>query len=391
MLNILFFHNNEILPTKGGISRITYNLMSSLRKYSINTYALARKRLEEGNDVDFQYFLPSIDLSDPANVTYVKELLDKLHATVVINQFAIAEGSVCFLHKVKQQVSSLKIISCLHNSVLTQFYNYPFQIEHRLKERHGEIVFKMLSLKFCRNIFRLYGIHSRRRQYNDLVSMSDKVVLLSPGHKQELMDVISIFSGNKVLYIPNCIGYGGAVHSKKENIVLWIGTVDTTVKRIDFMLDVWNRFLEEQNNWNLFVLGDGPALQWAKERSKADKIANIFFEGRVQPESYYERAKISCITSSHEAFPMVVLESLRYGVVPIVNNSYPSASYLIEDGVNGRLCEMFNRRKCCRILNEMTSNEFLLEKMSKQAQESVKPFYADEICKEWLKVFESLQ
>lgn len=390
MDNVLFFHGNEIRPTKGGVSRITYNLIFALRKYGISTYALGQRKIGSEKAADFQYFLPSFNLSDPTNVTYVKELLEKLHVRVIINQFAIMEGSVRFLNEVRRQVSDVKIISCLHNSVLTQFYNYPFQIEHKLKENHLGLVFSILSLKVCRKMFRLYGIHCKRRQYNDLVSMSDKVIMLSPGHKEELMNVVSIPFGDKISYIPNCVEARETMHSNKENIILWIGTVDTTVKRIDFMLDVWRQFSKGQNNWNLFILGDGPALRWAKEKSKADKMTNIYFEGRVHPESYYERAKLSCVTSSHESFSMVILESLQYGVVPVVNNSYPSASYLIENGENGYLCEMFNRREYCHILNEVTSDESLLYRMSEKARESVKSFYTDKICKEWIKVFQSL-
>lgn len=391
-MTILFFHLNGIQPNNGGISRITYNLINEFSHIGIAAYALGLKTKDEIEYEKWQYFLPLRELESKENKDCLLSLINKLKVDVIVNQAALDHHAVCFIDEVHQINKKVKIISCIHNSVLTQIKNYPFQIESKLCESHKTFIFKALSLKITRYALELYGILSRHSQYLKMLESSDKVVMLSPGHRKELVKMLCGRYGKKIAYIPNCIlnVSNEEVFEEKENLVLWVGTVDRSVKRIDFILDVWEQFWLVNKGWKLLVLGDGPALEWAKKQVKKRNLQTVDFLGRVNPEPYYRKAKISCVTSSHESFSMVILESFSAGVVPIVNNSFPSASYLIKNAYNGRLANEFDRKSFLKCLQETTSSKETLNAMAHNALLSAKKYTAGEISKMWIELFQKL-
>lgn len=152
------------------------------------------------------------------------------------------------------------------------------------------------------------------------------------------------------------------------------------------MLEVWHLFSETNTDWYLYILGDGPDLNWAKNYVAHNNIRNIFFEGRVDPVEYYKKAKISCITSSYESFSMVIVESFKYGVVPIVNNSFPSASYLVDNENNGLLVKKFSKKSFLLALRELTSSQSKIEKMRLRGLKSALMYSTDVVGEKWLQL-----
>ena len=301
-------------------------------------------------------------------------------------------ADVLFTSGLKEDFPNLKIILCIHNPVLNQIVNYPYLKEFFLRKHHLSFLFNLLSCPKLEPIYKRAGIMIRRKQYSSILTQNgDKIVMLSPGHMQELIDVIGEDNADKVIFIPNCIDLSGNYNNiSKENMILWVGAVGTSIKRIDYMLEIWKLFSKKDSSWNLYILGEGSGLGWAKDYAQKNNLKNIFFTGRCNPEEYYKRAKISCVTSSYESFSMVVLESLKYGVVPIVNNSFPSASYLVKDGVNGFLPKKFDKSEFLNALQKVTSSDDLWKAMSKNSIKSARKFSTDNVGREWLKLFDEL-
>lgn len=390
-MNIVFFHQNGINPKAGGISRITYNLITELnRRKGINIYALGLLTNEELEYPQWQFFLPAKNLDTEANIRYIAAFMEEKNIDILVNQAALNLKTAYFLAKVHSRCLGVKIVSCIHNSVLTQIKNYSFQIEHRLLSKNKKIAFKILSNGLSRILLEFISVVMRHKQYVKLVQCSDKVVMLCPGHCKEMRRMLWGRFSQKVDYIPNCIIDIDQRVLPKENIVLWIGTVDLSVKRIDYMLDIWKQFEGKKDGWKLLVLGDGPALNWAKKQVEISGLRRVEFLGRVAPDPYYKRARISCVTSSHEAFPMVILESLANGVVPVVNNCFPSASYLITSGVNGCLAKEFDRNDFVRQLLSLTSNDSYLNRMAENCLIEARKYKASVVCDQWINMFHQL-
>lgn len=389
-MNILFFGANAANPTLGGIARISYNLVSFFSQNGYSCVALAHASAKKNGEslVNQQYF-PDDNLYSEVNSKYLQKIICEHKIDVIINQTAMSRQSVDFLYRIKEDNPNIKIVSCIHNPLLNQIINYPYLKEFRLKQHHLSFCFKVMRNPLCTFFYRAAGIFFRKYTYAlDVVRKSDKILMLSPGHMQELIDIVG--ENDKICYIPNCISLEHNLNSKKENLVLWIGHIDTSVKRIDYMLEAWMEFSVKYPLWKLLVLGDGPALEWAKSFVTKNNIRNVQFLGRVDPNEYYKRAKFSCITSSYESFSMVIIESFKYGVIPIVNNSFSSASYLIKDGYNGILAPKFNLKSYVEAMKKLASDSHRVEVLSKNSLSSAQEYSVTSIGQKWIELLQNL-
>ena len=120
------------------------------------------------------------------------------------------------------------------------------------------------------------------------------------------------------------------------------------------------------------------------------KIKNIDFTGNVNPEKYYKESKILCLTSTYEGFGMVMIEAQQYGCVPIAYDSFESLGDIIDDGVNGFKISPFKNKKYTEKMELLINDENLRKKMSLNAMESCKKFYAKVIAQEWMKLFNKI-
>ena len=80
-----------------------------------------------------------------------------------------------------------------------------------------------------------------RKYYLSTVQNSDRVVLLCDGQRSELYRMCGITSSEKIRVIPNCTDINIEQPQCKEQIVVWVGTFDYSVKRPDNMLRIWKQ------------------------------------------------------------------------------------------------------------------------------------------------------
>ena len=83
------------------------------------------------------------------------------------------------------------------------------------------------------------------------------------------------------------------------------------------------------------------------------------FEGVQEPAPYYRKARILCLTSTHEGMPMVINEALSYGCVPVVFNSFHAAEDMLPDRETGRLIPPFSLRLFAREMDELMSGPYV--------------------------------
>ena len=200
--------------------------------------------------------------------------------------------------------------------------------------------------------------------------------------------MIGLRDSSKIDIIPNFNSTNLQYDRRKDNEVLWIGTTEFQTKRLDFMLDVWCIVYKNNPGWTLKVLGDGPSLTMAKELVKKEHIANVSFEGRVDPTKYLESAKIICVTSSHESFSLVTIEGLASGVYPVIINSFPAASMLIKNQENGSLVKAFSRAEFAKELNRVMNSPL---PSPESLAASVEKYSPEQAYQNWMALFDSLK
>ena len=155
------------------------------------------------------------------------------------------------------------------------------------------------------------------------------------------------------------------------------------------MFDIWKTIAKRHPDWELCIMGSGN-IEYFRNIVKYHNIPNVCFTGFCNPYEYYKEGSFICMTSSSEGFPMVILEALMYGCIPIVYNSFSSLDEIIIDGVNGYKIPAFNKRKFIERLEWLMENEFERKKMISNCQESVKKFDAKIIAKQWLEIFKEI-
>jgi glycosyltransferase involved in cell wall biosynthesis len=185
---------------------------------------------------------------------------------------------------------------------------------------------------------------------------------------------------NRVKVIENYVSIPDKMNKKDNNIlqVLYVGR-DSTEKRL-YLIAAIARKCQEQNIKAKFIFVSN-VLSFKKE----DYIY-CEFKGEIRNESIlnelYKKADLLLLTSSREGFPMVIMEAMSYGVVPVSTN-VGGISKHVEDHVNGLL---FNSTKEADIIDEMTQaiaqldvDRSSLNKMSANAFSYAKQNFSKEI------------
>lgn len=223
----------------------------------------------------------------------------------------------------------------------------------------------------------------------------DKLLLLDDGYY-----LPSTIKKDIIGAIPNgipCVNY--ELHKKKKQL-LFVGRLVHMQKNTRFLMQLWRKIYADFPDWEFVICGEGQDMPVMKEYVKKHKIERVVFEGRVNPTQYYKDSSILLLPSFYEGFPMVLLECMQYGCVPIVFDVI-SAYHKIcldknrpnSDGTPrkcGSIVKAMDKRAYvaeCRHL--MTDNE-LRKKMAIASIEHVKDYDIEKITDVWEKLFEEL-
>lgn len=383
-MNIVFFHCNGIVPTSGGISRITDILGSLFNSKGNNVWYIGAEDKHKGVVYrEWQSFLPLLQLFADQNVDYITHFVREHKVDVIINQFALDPRSTQFLKLCKKRVDFL-LVSCIHNSILTPVLNGAYQKEYLLKKKGLGWVFSLMKTRLVTSLMTTAYICKHRRRYLSILNNSDRIVVLCDGQASELYQMCGISSSRKVKVIPNCINTSIKIQDTKEKIVLWVGNFDYAIKRPDNMLRIWKQVEDQYPDWKLQMLGNGPSWEEMKALATILGLKRVSFVGRVNPDDYYTKASILCVTSVHESFSLVTVEAQRAGCVPILNNSFRPAPMLVQDGVNGYLVPAFDNYAFANRLSSLMDDFKKIEEMGRKSTDSVKKFSLDSVYEQWV-------
>lgn len=138
-----------------------------------------------------------------------------------------------------------------------------------------------------------------------------------------------------------------------------MGRLADSPKKVDRLLNVWKKVQPLHPDWHLYLVGDGPERGNLERMAERLKLENVHFEGVQEPAPYYRKARILCLTSTHEGMPMVINEALSYGCVPVVFNSFHAAEDMLPDRETGRLIPPFSLRLFAREMDELMSGPYV--------------------------------
>ena len=329
-------------------------------------------------------------------VTDLYAFLKKHGVDVVINQIAYAKWLLSeFLSRggARWHDEGGRIISCLHFDPCN-----PSDI-HLLQSCEHLTLRQYVSLA-RQYVFRPYYRSRQQRSegeiYNYIYENSDMMVALSETHFPYLKKVMRRDGYNNLHAIGNMLTFpdiaGDEIVETKSKRVVVCARMSEYHKRITLILKAWKlvKRCPVASEWRLDVVGDGPDLPRYKRMVMKCGIADVEFTGQQPPAPFYEKGAILLLTSSAEGWGLAITEGLQNGVVPVVMDSSPVYSDIIQDGYNGFLTPNNDVKSFARAVIRLISDDEQRRVMQLNALESAKRFTSEKTMGKWVELLSGL-
>lgn len=356
------------------------------------TRALANEMVNRGNQVYVIYFW---DRDEGIN-----DFVDARVETIRIEGMSCVDGSelkkqeYCYLkEKLRGIFEEIKPDVVINQWMPTKIVSLAMKgLNARLiKCHHGAVKYVPTIKSIKQKLF--YGVFGKWAgwirvypEYKRDVVYSDQWVLLSENLRKDAKKLLWWADDDRLDVIPNPLPYEVAEKEKildnKKKEVLFVGRVEE-LKRLSYILDAWKFVEQQEKEWTLRIVGDGPDLPRNKRYVKELGLNNIVFEGYVDARRFMMNASVLVLASNQEGFPMVLLEAQQCGTVPIVTNSFPAASDIIVSEYNGILVENNNISAFAEAILGLIDNQKLCGRMAKNAIKTSKQYSVEKICDEW--------
>jgi len=383
-MNILFLIDRY--PGFGGIETVTTVLANFFLNQNYQVAIISHRQenedlLEKLHQPVRLFKFPNKQLKvSSENETYLKQVISEFQPNYIINQESYS-GLFKLLITIKNEISC-KIITVEHNSPVAR---YKMLVNH-LENEKLQFSIKGVLKKIGHPFILWKSLYEERKYHQKVYRLSDEYILLSKRFIPILKKIGGFESVAKIKVIENPVTIIPEVVDikRKEKIVLYLGRLDYSQKRVDRLLKIWKKTTPHVPEWKLIIVGDGPDRGKLENYVTKHKIATIFFEGsQTNVERYYSKSAILCLTSNVEGFPLVLAEAMTFGCVPIVYNSFESVSDIIDDKINGRLITPFDEQKFIEALVELIQDTSERENMSQKAIEMCDRFSLERIGDKW--------
>lgn len=387
-MNILFTSSTPFHPLRGGVGRVTDTLCKELQKRGYQVFYLNADWVAEERK-KYKYpapvtILPIKNIDDAQCVISYRKYLTENKIDVVINQDALY---VDFYNNVGDL--PIKVISVIHNNPLM---NYNHLLNDLLTLRNNSLLERMKRIVRCLLYLR---VKKQLKEYIDkrfgnIILSSDKILMLSPYYVESLKKFgISVENKFDYVYNPNSFPLQTSLFKKKKEII-YVGRLDNRSKKVGRLIKVWSKVGKKYPDWNLTIVGDGPDRNQLEVLKKKYQVGNLTFEGFQSPIEYYKRASIICMTSSFEGFPMVLVEAMQFGCVPIAFDSFEAIHDVIIPEKTGELVKPFKIKDYINKLSNLIDDDTKRTTMSDAASMYVARFDIKTIADRWEYILETL-
>lgn len=390
-MKILFIFDRKIVPSTGGVQRVTYLLAEEFRRRGEDVSFLSVGPEELNKEADPEgYAQTHISAYSPDFTQRLKEFSDEGKYEIVIFQ-----GADNTVKAALPYFEGAKKLLVVHNQPfpLTPFErivkrNTPW---NSLKTK-GKLL-KSLAL-VAPGAFRKVNNKKGATSYLNLAGNLERIVLLSQRYLPRILKMTPGLTREKIAAIENpntFIVEESPVLKNKENIVLFVGRLSNPQKNVTGFIDVWEKFYRNHPDWQALVVGDGEDAVKIKQYSKRKKVKSLSFTPNTPNiMEFYRRAKILCMTSAYEGWPMVLNEAMAQGCVPVAYDTFEALHDIVKDGENGLIVPPFDQKLMVKALSRLADNPEEWKRMAVAGPESIRSFDVVTITDKWYELFETL-
>lgn len=192
----------------------------------------------------------------------------------------------------------------------------------------------------------------------------------------------------RIVCIQNCVQVPEQFDKKigGKLKILYVGR-NTREKRPEIAVKIWKKFRDDKDIEFSFI-GRGLKRLFEGEKLKPFILENVKDEHGMN--KFYGESHVVFLTSEFEGFPMVFMEAMSYGVVPVSTN-VGGISVHVKNGENGMLinndAEDVLIQSFVESISNLKNNERYLRELSSSSYSYAKENFS---CKEFKKSYLSL-
>lgn len=390
MAHILFVIG--LYPNYGGTEKVTTVLANAFveRGHSVSIASFKQPHPElkdEELDPSIELLKLSFPVRRKKNVNLLEHFIDAQKIDVIINQWCLPYYVTSLINRARKN-KKCELISALHG-VPDQNKRLLTILDQKNKAKNG--IKKSAYLLTHKAIVYVTGLNLKY-----VYKHSDQYVVLSKSFINSFVKLSGVKEINKVKAIANPItieapqSYEHINETGKQNTILYVGRMDHANKRVHRVVEAWETIASKYPDWKLVLVGDGPDKNALDSYVKKNNIERVVFEGfkKEAPIDFYKKASILLLTSDLEGFGLVVIESMIYGVVPIVYGSYSAIYDIIEEEKSGFITTTpYHNNNTVHQLEKLITNKTLRQEMSRAAHKRAQFFSLEKIVEEWENLF----
>jgi glycosyltransferase involved in cell wall biosynthesis len=181
----------------------------------------------------------------------------------------------------------------------------------------------------------------------------------------------------KVQYIPHFIDLKSYVPKYElGNYILFFGRLEREKGVFELI-----RAMKKNREVSLLIVGNGPIKEELIKEAEQEGLSNIFFEGSKNWERLQQiiRDSLFVVVPSiwYEVFGLTIAESFAFGK-PVIGTNIGAIPELIEDKINGFLCEPGNSEELAEKIAMLCDMKKKIPLMGREARNKVEKFYNKE-------------
>lgn len=217
----------------------------------------------------------------------------------------------------------------------------------------------------------------KRARHVTVVSehLKNRILELTPDLQPDVLSMgVNVSSFGKQYFCADYFGQG------KRKVVLFVGRL-AEKKGVTYLISAM-----KQMDAVLVIVGEGPLKEKLQEQARDLNVEAVFLGAKTHDElkRIYASADVFVMPSvtakdgDQEGLGLVMLEAMASGL-PIVANDSGGISQVIENGVNGLLCQEKNVKQLSDAISAVLNDEELAARLRKNGADLVKQYDYKEI------------
>lgn len=225
-------------------------------------------------------------------------------------------------------------------------------------------------------------------------SKSDKIIAISDGVKESLIEDMKVKTSIDVIYNPVILSKNSSHIKTLSSINIYkfitIGRLIES-KNQKLLIDVIEILTKRNINVVLTIIGDGELKKELQNYVQSKCLEeNVVFLGYVErPELYLQDSHMFLFASKYEAFGNVILEAMREGLPIVSFKSEGGPTEILKNGSYGVVIEEFSPIQMADEIIDLISDAKKYSRFSRLSIERVNNFSVDRIAKEYLQAYDN--